>query len=882
MPELKKCRACGVEIRSNAPFGHCPQCLIALGFGPVPEKPAEAPKNTSVQHSFGTVRYFGDYELLEEIARGGMGTVFRARQTSLNRLVALKLISAGALATEELVKRFKAEAESAASLTHPNIVPIHEIGQHEGQHYFSMGLIEGGSLAEKLRKLHRPHPKPGSRQGDEADGTVARTGPPPHVGGYAPLSLRDSAQLLITIARAVHYAHQRGVLHRDLKPGNILLDDKGQPHLTDFGLAKLIEKESALTHTNAVMGTPAYMSPEQARGESKDVTTATDVYGLGAVFYETLTGSPPFGGGTSMETIRQVIDQEPRRPSILNPKVDRDLETICLKCLEKEPQRRYTSAEAFADDLERWLRDEPILARRATLFERATKWARRQPVLAAAVVLLHVVLLLGIGGVFWQWRRADHASRETSQSNDQLRRALDQMDYIQLQRAEEYFAEDRRADALPRWALVLRNNPSNRLAAERLMSTLSHRNWARLACPPLEHSNRVTFALFSRDGTKVVTSSADNTAWVWDAVTGRRLAGPFTHGAEINTAMLSEDGRFVVTASKDKTARVWNALTGAFVTEPLQHSGDVSMAGFSTDGEKVFTVCGDTGQLWSVNNGQRMGDAIRGAGSITDVRLSPDGSRLAMACIGRRAQLWDVASGACLHHLQHANDILSVAFSPDGKQLVTASYDNTARVWDVQTGEPASEPLRHQARVWLAEFSPDGQRIVTASGDHTAQIWDARTGKKIGPPMKHDGEVRCALFSPEGTRVVTASWDKTVRVWDALTGESLTEPLAHDDRMFFAGFFPDGERILTAGNGNVVHIWNVAALKGSALTSPHVYPYMTEFSPDGKTIIVRSHTGHSQLLDPFTLAKKGELRPHESGAHRFDFSPDGKPAPARR
>jgi len=260
------------------------------------------------------LRYFGDYELLEEIARGGMGVVFKARQISLNRLVALKLISAGALASEDLVKRFKAEAEAAASLSHPNIVPIHEIGEHEVRHYFSMGLIEGPNLREALSRR---------RNGSNQLSVFSNQSPGrPKELNTEHWPLNTSAKLVSTIASAVHYAQQRGVLHRDLKPSNILLDAQGEPHLTDFGLAKLIQKESTLTHTHAVLGTPAYMSPEQARGDTKDVTTAADVYGLGAVLYEALTGSPPFGGGTSMETIRQVLDQEPRRPSVLNPSVD--------------------------------------------------------------------------------------------------------------------------------------------------------------------------------------------------------------------------------------------------------------------------------------------------------------------------------------------------------------------------------------------------------------------------------------------------------------------------------------------------------------------------------------------------------------------------------
>jgi serine/threonine protein kinase len=318
------------------------------------------------------LRYFGDYELLEEIAHGGMGVVYKARQVSLNRVVALKLISAGTLATAEIVQRFHAEAEAAAGLSHPNIVPIYEIGQHEGQHYFSMGWVEGPNLHRRL--------------------------------AGKPMSPGDAALLMAALARAVHYAHQRGVLHRDLKPGNIILDPNGTAHVTDFGLAKLIEKESTLTHTNAVLGTPSYMAPEQARGQTKEVTTAVDVYGLGAVLYETLTGHPPFVGGTSWETIRQVLDQEPRRPSMWNRAVDRDLETICLKCLEKEPERRYTSAAALGEDLERWTVGLPILARPPTPPERLFKWARRNPAIAGLVVALHRVAGAGLAGIIWQWQ----------------------------------------------------------------------------------------------------------------------------------------------------------------------------------------------------------------------------------------------------------------------------------------------------------------------------------------------------------------------------------------------------------------------------------------------------------------------------------------------
>ena len=271
----------------------------------------------------------GDYELLEEIGRGGQGVVFRARQKSLNRTVALKVISLGQWASKAHLKRFRLEAEAAAKLEHPGIVPIHEVGERDGSCYFSMKFVEGGQFDEVVRRV--------------------------------PMSIRQAAELIAKVARTVHYAHQHGILHRDIKPGNILLDAKGEPHLTDFGLARLVEAESTMTRTLEVLGTPSYMAPEQAVGNNAAISSATDVYGLGAVLYQLLTGQPPFAGGATYETIKLLLDTEPRQPRLLNPKIDRDLSTICLKCLEKDPKRRYSSALALAEDLERWLKHEPIL-----------------------------------------------------------------------------------------------------------------------------------------------------------------------------------------------------------------------------------------------------------------------------------------------------------------------------------------------------------------------------------------------------------------------------------------------------------------------------------------------------------------------------------------
>ena len=390
---VRVCRKCSAEILTDAPEGLCTACLFETGLGllgdddqdAISEDGSAPLKKMDVDeeivppakrvHRVNKFADFGDYELCEEIGRGGQGIVFRARQRSLNRTVALKVIGLGQWATQAHLKRFRLEAEAAASLEHPGIVPIHEVGEHDGSCYFSMKLVEGGHLDTIIQRGSMP--------------------------------VRQAAELILKVARIVHYAHEHGILHRDIKPGNILLDQQGEPHLTDFGLARLVETESTVTRTLEVLGTPSYMAPEQAVGNNDAVSNATDVYGLGAVLYQLLTGHPPFAGGTTYETIRLLLQTEPRQPRLWNPKIDRDLSTICLKCLEKDPQRRYASALALSQDLQRWLKHQPILARRSGILARGKKWVQRNPTGALLAASL-VALASAAGWIVWKSEFIQH------------------------------------------------------------------------------------------------------------------------------------------------------------------------------------------------------------------------------------------------------------------------------------------------------------------------------------------------------------------------------------------------------------------------------------------------------------------------------------------
>ena len=541
----------------------------------------EADDAHSPHEPVGHVRYFGDYELIRELGRGGMGVVYEAQQITLKRLVALKMIRSASLASEDEQRRFQNEAEAIALLDHPHIVPILEVGNHGGQRFFSMKLIGGESLDKKLA-FYAGEPK-------------------------------AAARLLKTAAEAVHHAHQRGVLHRDLKPANILLDDRGEPHVTDFGLAKRVAGDSELTQSGAIMGTPAYMAPEQASGRRGAVTTSSDIYGLGAVLYALLTGRAPFGGDSVEETLEQVRSALPPPPSKINSLVARDLEVICLKCMEKDPAERYATAGALADDLDRFAAGDPVSARAAGLVERATKWARRKPTLAAAYTL--AFLALGLGGLgdaaVWQWRSAERARNvaELAQVEAERQRELADVARSDAEAARELEVKARADADLQRerferfeygrtiqvahqdWreadvaaAVALLDNTRDRFRGWewRYVHRLCHSDQLTLK----GHTGAVFSASFSPDGTRVVTGSEDKTAKIWNAMSGAVVLILKGHAGIIRSASFSPDGTRVVTASEDKTAKIWNVTSGAEVLALKGHNGAVSSASFSPSGTR--------------------------------------------------------------------------------------------------------------------------------------------------------------------------------------------------------------------------------------------------------------------------------------------------------
>jgi WD40 repeat protein/predicted Ser/Thr protein kinase len=803
------------------------------------------------------------YEIIKELGRGGMGVVYLAWQQGLNRLTALKMIRAGDDASPQELARFRTEAEAVARLQHPQIVQIYEIG-HEARPYIALEYVDGRSLAH-------------------------------HLAG-TPLPARQAAQVLESLARAMHYAHQRGIVHRDLTPGNVLLTADGVAKITDFGLAKILVGGGAVqTQTGDIVGTPSYMAPEQARGKPKEVGPATDVYALGALLYEMLTGRPPFRAETPLETLHQVQADEPVSPSRLQPKLPRDLVTICLKCLQKEPRQRYASAEALAEDLRRFLAEEPIQARPASRTEKAWRWCRRNPALAAAsgfaaaAFVAAVVLLVGIAVM--QSRAATDLRRE--QANTAA--ALEESKRLSSRLARErglYFKEQKNVAAGMLWlAESLKLGPDD--AEFQRLNRQNLAGWYRELRPlraVLEHRGKVRALAFSRDSKTAVLGDQTGYARIWDLATGTPIGLPLRHESAIQAVAFSPDGKVILTAGDDSTARRWNAATGEPIGKPLQHQGKLWSAVFSPDGRVILTGSWDsTARLWNAATGEPIGKPLQHPTAVLTVAFSPDGKIVLTGDNDDAACFWEAATGKRLNRiLQHRGPVRAVAFSPDGQTVLTGSADQTAQLWEAASGKPRGPRLQHQGTIREVAFSPDGQTALTASEDSFARLWKTRTGELIAELPHNAAFVLTASFSPDGKTVVTGSGDGAAQLWSAATGKPLGDPLRHQDEVFCAGFSPDGKYLLTgdefiAGQSGAGRLWEVTVGGARSLTLPHQHHVAAAvFSPDGQTILtgsgdpLSSNRGEIRLWDADTGRPLGPAIPHDIVVLAVAFSPDGK------
>ncbi len=842
-----------------------------------------------------TPTQWADYELIEEIARGGMGVVYKARQAGLNRIVALKMILSGKLAGEEDIRRFYVEAEAAAQLNHPNIVPVYDVGQHEGQHYFSMAFVEGSSLGRRVES--------------------------------GPMSPEESAQTLRSLAEAVQYAHDRGIIHRDLKPENVLIDSAGEPQITDFGLAKQVQTESGLTATGQVMGTPSYMPPEQAAGG--EVTTLADVYSLGAILYCLLTGRPPFQSASVMDTLLQVIEREPVAPHLLNAATPADLETICLKCLEKDPRRRYASAQEVADELKRFSNNEPILARPVARAEKLRRWCQRNPLTAA---LLSTVALLLVAGTVISSYFAYEANARANAEAAALRQA-----YLAIYTAQmTLISHDYDAALISKAQGRLQQTQPEHTGGEDLRGFewyyWNQRIHGELLSIPVIPEG-VRDLTYSPDGTKIAATQGDGIISVWNAETGESVTALGNGGAGSGAMVdvhFSPDGQLVAAGmyarNNGGAALVWNAATGEPKCELYgnsevwsvdfspdsksllvsKKSGEINLydiqsgkqtlslrdrrpdyyhvAAFSPDGQFIAAGLGKSVQIWNVETGRPHAEYTVPSLSvdthhIADIEYSVDGRFLAAASttfLKGAAVIWDCKSKQVVQHLRgHDADVSAVAFSSDSRQLATSSADNTAKLWDIATGDEVQTFRGHTGPVLGVAFHPGGKRLASSSQTGNVKTWEIGADPNMRTLLTAPDAVRDISLSPDDSQLAVAS-PRNVTLRSVQTGE-ITRTLSNQgSSVSYLRFSPDGQQLATIARDDTVRLWNLSNESRMLTLRSKDQVNDVSFSPTNAHLATAHSDGRLRVWDTNTGRELQVLHPFQpKAALAVTFSSDG-------